>query len=947
MDALIFGNPVFLGLAAAPLLAVILFAILLPRGRKGTLPLHLALALSASLMLLALSRPALEATTKLPPRALFAFDVSPSVPAGERIRAAEQAASLALQMRQRGIDVRAFVFDASAWPLDALPKPGDLTSIAPDPEEPPSTASRLAPLLLVAAAESPPPRQSGIFLYSDGRFSDDPDLDALPHHLRVHVFPLSPKGLHQTVLSDLALEMPHEEGTPTNASVEIESTTQGSGTLVLHRNGKKIASREVALEGPGKHRLVFQGLSLPRGEQRLQARFQGNGLLPDADPVDLTVRVAGPPRVLLLDHDPPRGLAALKTLRAQGFEMTVASWTHGAAEFPEDFDAVVGVAPPPSSAGSETVRRLARFVAGGGGLLLLAGKAGFGPAFAEGALAKASPVLPPPPALEVAGEPEEPEEKEPEEESEPKPALETPPPDLEEPPAEPPREKRTIEVAEVALVFLIDKSGSMAGKKIRLAKEAAIGAAAELGRGNTVGVLAFDTEAVWLVPLVSAERVAMISDRVSRLQAGGGTNIFPALVKAYHALASSPARIRHVILISDGYNKTLEDFKGIVTKMKEGGVTLSTIGVGEQFDTRLLSSLTYWAGRKQGRFDFTRDFSRIPRLVLQQTRWAIGNPEEEEGEPETENPEPLPEDPPPPPPDEPPPAPEDEAPEPPGKEPPEKEPLPRLPLRLSLDHPSPPFRGIDPGDVPAVYGYRRAEIGPLADVLARAPDGTPVVVVGEHGLGRTLYLGFGLGKAWGADWTAWKDLPKWMGQAIRWVKRKPETPMPPRIAFRRLPGGEVEAVVTCDPTRVAPEKPPRITLHEEGEEEGRSLPVLRSGTRRFLCRFTPPASDSALRLRAAFPPGADAECIGSEARVPPALPFERRHHEPDRERLETIARSTGGLVSPGAAEAVRLSPSDKTALTPLDREPILGALCLLPLTALVRRLRRKGLSRRR
>ena len=52
-----------------------------------------------------------------------------------------------------------------------------------------------------------------------------------------------------------------------------------------------------------------------------------------------------------------------------------------------------------------------------------------------------------------------------------------------------------------ALVLVIDSSGSMAGEKIAWAKAAAAAAAEMLGRRDFIGVVAFDTEYRWIVPL--------------------------------------------------------------------------------------------------------------------------------------------------------------------------------------------------------------------------------------------------------------------------------------------------------------------------------------------------------------------------------------------------------------------------------------------------------------
>ena len=57
----------------------------------------------------------------------------------------------------------------------------------------------------------------------------------------------------------------------------------------------------------------------------------------------------------------------------------------------------------------------------------------------------------------------------------------------------------------VAVVLIIDKSSSMEGPKIDLAKAAATGTVANLRPMDQVGVLAFDNSFAWVVPLRKAD----------------------------------------------------------------------------------------------------------------------------------------------------------------------------------------------------------------------------------------------------------------------------------------------------------------------------------------------------------------------------------------------------------------------------------------------------------
>src|SRR5258707_9223719 len=75
----------------------------------------------------------------------------------------------------------------------------------------------------------------------------------------------------------------------------------------------------------------------------------------------------------------------------------------------------------------------------------------------------------------------------------------------------------------LAMVLIIDKSGSMGGEKIELAKDAAKSAVELLGAGDKIGVIAFEGDYYWVSDLQPAANKGRIIDDISRIEAGGGT----------------------------------------------------------------------------------------------------------------------------------------------------------------------------------------------------------------------------------------------------------------------------------------------------------------------------------------------------------------------------------------------------------------------------------------
>ena len=133
------------------------------------------------------------------------------------------------------------------------------------------------------------------------------------------------------------------------------------------------------------------------------------------------------------------------------------------------------------------------------------------------------------------------------------------------------RVRRQEKRPRLALVVLLDTSGSMATEqidraKIEVAKAAVLSLIEVLDPGDAMGLIAFDREPKALIPLQQVADVSTLHDRMQTMQPRGGTAIYPALAMAYQWLQSAEMEKKHVLLVSDGRTAPA-DFPTLVDKL--------------------------------------------------------------------------------------------------------------------------------------------------------------------------------------------------------------------------------------------------------------------------------------------------------------------------------------------------------------------------------------------
>ncbi|TVQ63794.1 MAG: VWA domain-containing protein [Phycisphaerales bacterium] len=367
-------------------------------------------------------------------------------------------------------------------------------------------------------------------------------------------------------------------------AVDLSPGEAGSGRRVRLAEGRTVVRVEVPLEAGRIHRFesVFEPDPSPEGEPPSDTFADNNR----AEAVTLT---PGSGSVLVLDgvsRGDERGSGAVlsRALASSGVRVELRPPT----DFPLDvlgleaFDLIVLQNVAAEEIGSDGAARLAAYVREmGGGLVMVGGPDSFGAGAWRGTAVE--PLLP----VELAL-PER---------------LVTP---------------------EAGVVFVIDRSGSMRarmGGSTRdlqtIANEAAALAVGSLDPQDLVGVIAHDIGYDVIQPLGPNTNPERTQQRTLGIVSGGGTNIGPALAEAGHQLLASDAKVKQIVVLSDGLSMGSEVLADQAEALFERGVRVTTIALGDMADTETLSAM---AARGGGAYFAVTNPTVLPRVFLSAVR---------------------------------------------------------------------------------------------------------------------------------------------------------------------------------------------------------------------------------------------------------------------------------------------------------------------------------------
>ncbi len=262
---------------------------------------------------------------------------------------------------------------------------------------------------------------------------------------------------------------------------------------------------------------------------------------------------------------------------------------------------------------------------------------------------------------------------------------------------------RTPEGTCVALI--IDKSSSMEGRKIDLARLSAVGVVDHLRPIDLIGVLIFDNSYQWAVPIRRSEDKSLIKRLISGITPDGGTQIAPALAEAYRRVLAAPAAYKHIVLLTDGISEEGDSLE-LSKEALAHQVTISTVGLGQDVNRSYLDRVANLSG---GQSYFLNEPQGLEQILLKDVLQYTGSTAVEK------------------------------------------------PLKALVDRKAEVLEGTAIETAPALRGYARFAAKPTAETVLsiNQEKKDPLYVRWQYGLGRAAVFSSDAKSRWASDWLNW------------------------------------------------------------------------------------------------------------------------------------------------------------------------------------------------
>lgn len=503
-----------------------------------------------------------------------------------------------------------------------------------------------------------------LVLISDGNENEGSVARAIAELQRVHVpvdtIPLA--GRSKTGLRLESLSMPHEAyaGEQIPIDLTIDSPRQAHGTAEIAAEGKDLGSNPIDLSA-GANILRVHARVNTSGAASISGTIRADGLGGVDFEHAIQLRRA---KVLYVSQDPPGS----ETNLLQAFGEADFDLTRDVSLIEKDLSGIQLVILNNldlNTLPAVKKNRLEEYVKNGGGLLLIGGeRQAYKDDKQMDALDRALPAKLAPP--------------------------------------------KTPEGTCVALI--VDKSSSMEGRKIELARLSAIGVIEHLRPIDSIGVLIFDNSFQWAVPMRRAEDKSLIKRLISGITPDGGTQIAPALAEAYRKVLPSKATYKHMVLLTDGISEEGDSIE-LAKEALQHQVTISTVGLGQDVNRTYLEKVAATSG---GHSYFLNDPQGLEQILLKDVQDYSGSTAVEKA------------------------------------------------LTPIVDHGAEVLDGVGIETAPPLKGYARFTAKPEAETLLSIDEQKkdPLYVRWQYGLGRGAVFASDAKSRWAESWVTWPGFDK-------------------------------------------------------------------------------------------------------------------------------------------------------------------------------------------
>jgi uncharacterized membrane protein/uncharacterized protein YegL len=691
--------------------------------------------------------------------------------------------------------------------------------------------TRLAAALDHAARSFPADYVKHLVLLSDGN-ANNGDLNAAIEHLRLEDIRVYPRSLNARSAKDTWIEAMLTPATVTAEEqfpVEVHVYTQAGGPAEVQlRNGDKLIEKRSVTLKEGLNRIAFEtNVKDESATVVLNATVTVAGdPLPANNVFRKSAAVLGKPHILYIEGYAPSAKYLTNALTIEGFQVEVisADKVPTTADKLDAYDAVILSDVDRKNLTDTQMQAIATYVRDlGGGFLLAGGENTYGKEGYTGSIVEE--ILP------VTFETD--------------------------------KERQSV-----AMVVVLDRSGSMAGSKMDLAKEATKAPLSLLKEDDFFGVLTFDYNFQWAVKIAEVKNREDMRATISKIVATGNTNIYPALREAYEQLQQTEGETKHIILLSDGQTPA-EDFKGLATEMVKNKVTVSTVAVTAASDRVLMENIATWGG---GRAYYVDNPQNVPQIFQDETELTAGKSLKEENFKPT--------------------------------------------LKKTIEA----FKGIDFNTAPELLGYVATKSKPTAEVVLETPGKRPLLARWQYALGKTAIFASDVKDRWAVDWLKWKSYSKFWAQLLRETMRRQEGDEFDLQVTREGDEAAIKINAIQKDGRFRNLLHPKLRILDPAQT-AHTVDVPQVGPGAYETRF-PLLQDGTYVFRTI------GDVSGGPSRtLEYSYPDEYHFYPPNFQTLRSISTETGGVYQPAGPEI--FDPNGTTVDVHTRLWPALGALALL------------------